>query len=243
MTKSTTGVSPIVFVSSVPSTLKKSLNFPVLLSSFFINWYTLWHLVKFSLTSWRVDARVFSSPSQFRRVKSANEVVTWHFKCFHFFCNRGAGPFILIWIPSSGSQLRFWCPGSAFFKLLLSVNLQRNTPLEECSSEATPLKRTRSNGMKAAISGVLKKLRVKAIISLSDWTSVNWTIEPRRRDRKTSYLTRRDSILKGQFTEVPRNRTGSIYQYFNMSPRLSGQIVDLSSFFCSLKADLHGTTL
>ena len=59
------------------------------------------------------------------------------------------------------------------FKLLPNVNLQRSTPLEECSSVATLLTRTILNGSKAALLGVSKKSGVKATISLLDETSAN----------------------------------------------------------------------
>ena len=110
-----------------------------------------------------------------------------------------------IWIPSSGSQLFSWCPGSAFFFFFLSVNLQRNTPLEECSSEVTPLKRLRLSGMKAAISGVLKKSPVKATILSLAIKSASWTIGPRKRDLQILSRIREGSTWNGQKAEVHFN--------------------------------------
>ena len=84
--------------------------------------------------------------------------VACHSKRSDFTCNRGVEPFTPIWISSSGFQLRSWCPGLAYFKLLPSVKIERNTPLQECSSGATHLKLARLNCLlNTAISSVLKK--------------------------------------------------------------------------------------
>ena len=55
--------------------------------------------------------------------------------------------------------------------------------LEECSSEATPLKQARLDGLQGVIWWA-KKSRVKATISSLVIKSASWTIEPRKRDLK-----------------------------------------------------------
>ena len=141
--------------------------------------------------------------------------LTSNFKPFYFPSSRSrdASPFISIWIQSSGSKLRSWCPGLVYLKLLPSVELQRNTPLEECSSEATRLKRARWDGLKAAISGVPKKSHVKATILSLVKKSANWTIEPRKQDPKISCQIRQGSTWKGQTTEVPLNSISLVVSF------------------------------
>ena len=83
--------------------------------------------------------------------------VACHSKRSDFSCNRGVEPFTPIWISSSGSQLRSWYLRLVYFKLLPNVKMHRNTPLEECSSEATRLKVAMLNCLNTAISSVLRK--------------------------------------------------------------------------------------
>ena len=125
---------------------------------------------------------------------------TRYFEGFYFACSKDTDAFSSIWVLSSGCQLRSWCPGLVYLKLLPNVK-HRNTPLEECSSEATRLKFARLNCLNA-LSDATKKSRVKASISSLVKKSANWTIEPRRRDRKTSCRIEQGSTWNGPIIEV-----------------------------------------
>ena len=109
--------------------------------------------------------------------------------------------FVRIWIPSSCSQLHFWCPGFVYFKLLSNVPRQK-TPLEECSSEATRLNQQWLDGQGGVIWCVKKNSSVKATILSLAIKSANWTIEPRKRDLKISKRIRQGFTWNEQETEV-----------------------------------------
>ena len=140
---------------------------------------------------------------------------------------------------------KFWL-SLAF--LLPSAKLQRNTPSEECSSKATPLKRARLNGLKAAISGVPKKSRVKATISSLVRKSANWTIEPKKRDLKISCQIRQGSTWNGQKTEVHFNLLHLCvslllrghFECYSLARINSKRVGKLSLFPCDLTALVRG---
>ena len=90
-------------------------------------------------------------------VAISNSVVI---KSFYFICSEItealAHP---IWIQSSGSQLRFWCPGLVSLKLLANVTVAKwHTPSGKCTSEVIHLKRTKLDGLAIAFSSGTKLL-------------------------------------------------------------------------------------
>ena len=106
-------------------------------------------------------------------------------------------------------NLKFWLsvaiscvPNISVYLKLLSNVKQRNTPLEECSSEDTHLKQARLDALRGAIWCVKKKPPVKATILSSAIKSASWTIEPRKLDLKILCRTRQGSTWNGQKTEV-----------------------------------------
>ena len=80
-----------------------------------------------------------------------------------------------------------------------------NALLVECSPEETLLRRIGSACLKSAISGVRKKSRVRASISVLVKTSVNRTIVQRKQDRKISIRIRGDFTCNVLETEVHLN--------------------------------------
>ena len=120
---------------------------------------------------------------------------------FYFSCSKVTDA---IWISGSGYQLRSWYPGLVYLKLLSNVK-QRNTPLEECSSEDTHLKQARLDALRGAIWCVKKKPPVKATILSSAIKYASWTIEPRKRDLKILCRIRQGSTWNARKQEVHFN--------------------------------------
>ena len=122
-------------------------------------------------------------------------------KSFYFAYSQDTDALCPIWIQSSGSQLRFWCPGLVSLKLLANVT-KWNIPLGKCTSEVTRLKPTRLDGLTIAIWDATKKLHAKAITSILAKKSANSTIELRKQDRKILFRIRQGSTWNEQTTEV-----------------------------------------